>query len=111
MRRSKPDAGAALDEPACTRVALELLARLFPLGDLGDDRTDAEHDASGRPDREVAAEEAPRMCVDPCRRLEVQVDQRLPGLEHAPQHRLQFMTAAQDQTGRGNHAECTLTAR
>ena len=28
MRRSKPDAEpAALDEPACTRVALELLAR------------------------------------------------------------------------------------
>ena len=27
MRRSKPDAEAALDEPACTRIALELLAR------------------------------------------------------------------------------------
>jgi regulatory protein len=27
VRRSKPDAEPALDEPACTRVALELLAR------------------------------------------------------------------------------------
>jgi regulatory protein len=27
VRRSKPDVGAAVDEPACTRVALEFLAR------------------------------------------------------------------------------------
>ena len=27
MRRSKPDAEPALDEPACTRAAVELLAR------------------------------------------------------------------------------------